>query len=554
MDVGFGACSVPPPIKYMQNCTMSFLKQKRSIDDIWPMYNKNVLVRLDLNVPVRNGKIVKNRADQRIRAAIPTIHKIINEGGKAILMSHMGRPTGHKYSVLSACQEKKRRYLEIWADEKGVGYTTFFAICGGEEKKRILSWSSVAERASSFSEMEGAGKTDLFSSLPNEEKKALLQRFQSDETCDTFPQLRRYNGFDDELTLKPVAIRLSELLNDGSSTTRVVVKFAEDCLAADDMVASLEPGQVLLLENVRFYSDENTPVEFDRLEMASKIVSYADYFVSDAFGTSHRRNSATTTGIPNVLGHGCCGYLMQKEIEAYSKLLGGAPRPVVAIIGGAKISDKILLLQHILPKIDSLIIGGAMAYTFLKAAGYQIGNSFHESGQSFGDKYGDNSRDIDELAREFFMKAQLCNVEVLLPRDHLCHTSCEATNQPIITETANVPKGYMALDIGPQTIELYRKRIAQCNGSAVWSGPMGVFEIPTYATGSFSIAQAMGDGTQERGVLSIIGGGASADAAEMCGHAARVSHISSGGGASLDLLEGKVLPGIDVLDDKPESN
>ena len=194
---------------------------------------------------------------------------------------------------------------------------------------------------------------------------------------------------------------------------------------------------------------------------------------------------------------------------------------VVAIIGGAKVSDKILLLEHILKQIDSLIIGGAMAYTFLKAQGYQIANSFHESGQSFVDMYGER-KNIDELAQRFLEKAKAYNVEVLLPVDHICHTSCNATDSPFITENANVPIGYMALDIGPQTIELYRNCIAECR-TAVWNGPMGVFEIPTYATGSFSIAKAMGDGTQERGLLSIIGGGASASAAEACGHGGRVS-------------------------------
>jgi len=282
--------------------------------------------------------------------------------------------------------------------------------------------------------------------------------------------------------------------------------------------------------------------------MAQQIASYGDFFVSDAFGTSHRKNSATMVGIPAVLGHGCCGYLLQREIMAYTKLLGGAPRPMVAIVGGAKVSDKILLLEHILKQIDSLIIGGAMAYTFLKAAGYEIANSFHESGQSFGDKYGEK-QNIDELAKSFLVKAKACNVEVLLPVDHVCHFSCEPTDTPIITKNANVPNGYMALDIGPRTIGLYQKCISQCR-TAVWSGPMGVFEIPTYATGSFSIAKAMGDGTQERGLMSIIAGGASADAAQLCGHSSRVSHVSSGGGASLDLLEGKVLPGIHALDDK----
>lgn len=192
-------------------------------------------------------------------------------------MSHMGRPTGHKYAILKSSPQKRRRYLEIWEDERGVGFTTFFAVCSGEDKKKILSWSSVCHLANALGEAEGAGKTDLFASLSNDEKKALLNRFQSDKIGGNivFPQMRQYDGFEDELTLRPVAARLAELM------PGVVVKFAEDCLDAKESVASLEPGQVLLLENVRFYSDENSRNESDRMTMAQEIASYADFFVSD---------------------------------------------------------------------------------------------------------------------------------------------------------------------------------------------------------------------------------------------------------------------------------
>ncbi len=526
-----------------QRAHMSSLKHKRSVDDIWPVSRKRVLLRVDFNVEINNGVISR---DRRIRAAIPTIRRITDQGGICILMSHMGRPTGHKYNVLKTDVTKRRRYLNIWKDEKGAGYTVYFSLLSGEIKKKILGWSSVATCAADLPEVQGTGKTDLFASLSNAEKKSLLKRFQNGDNKNTFPHLRQYDGYHDELTLLPVATRLDELLNADPSRPPVDVHFAEDCMNAEDMVASLLPGQVLLLENLRFYSDENSLIESERIVMAQRLASYGDYFVCDAFGTSHRRNSATTVELPSIMGHGCCGYLLKKEIESYVDLLGDTPRPMLAIIGGAKVADKISLLEHILRKIDTLIIGGAIAYTFLKVAGYEIANSFNETGQSFIDKYGEK-RNIDELAQNFLIKAKACNVEVLLPVDHVCHTSCEATDSPLITETSNIPSGYMGLDIGPRTIELYRARISQSK-SVVWNGPMGAYEIPTYATGSFSIAKEMGDGTQE-GLLSIIGGGASADAARMCGHASRVCHVSSGGAASLDLLEGKVLPGIDALDD-----
>ena len=526
---------------------MTFLKHKRSVENIWPMRHKRVLVRVDFNVEVNNGVISRSK-DQRIAAAIPTIRRITDQGGICILMSHMGRPTGHKYNVLKNDTAKRQRYLDIWKEEMGAGYTVYFSLLNGETKKKILGWSSVAESAANLSEDGGAGKTDIFASLCNEEKKLLLTRFQNIDHNNntTFPHLRQYDGFHDELTLLPVAARLYDLLNSDPSHPPVDVHFADDCMNAGDIVQSLQPGQVLLLENLRFYSDENSSKQSERLAMAQQLASYCDYFVSDAFGTIHRRNSSTTVELPAIIGHGCCGYLLKKEIEAYSELLDVTPRPMLAIIGGAKVADKISLLENLLRRIDTLIIGGAIAYTFLRVAGYEIANSFAEAGQSFIDKYGEK-RDIDELAQNFLIKAKACNVQVLLPIDHVCHTSCEATDTPFITETAHIPRGYMGLDIGPRTIELFRKCISQSR-SVVWSGPMGVCEIPTYATGSFSIAKVMGDRTQE-GLLSIISGGSSADAARMCGHASRVCHVSSGGAASLDLLQAKVLPGIDVLDD-----
>jgi phosphoglycerate kinase len=451
--------------------------------------------------------------------------------------------------MLTQSSSKHASCLSVWQSEKGKGLTTFFSILPGEVKKKILNWSSKASEGFRLSDSKGAGKTDLFATLSMEEKINLLKKYQNEtDTNIQFPHLRQYDGFMEELTLQPVAVRLEELLNEMPEyTTKAVVKFAPDCMNADEEVAALKPGEVLVLENIRFYSEENSKDESELLTMAQKIASYGDYFVSDAFGTSHR-HSATVVGVPRVLGHGCCGYLMKGEIEAFADLLLAPPRPIVAIVGGVKISDKIMLVDNILPHIDYIIIGGAVAFSFLKVQGYSIGSSFNQSGQSFVDTYGQKTN-IDELAKRFLAKAKSCNVQVLLPVDHICHTKCEGTDNPFVTADANVPEGYMALDIGPRTIELYRNCIESCR-TVVWSGPMGVFEIPTYSTGTFVVAKSMGDGTQDRGFVSIIGGGASATAARISGHGGRVSHISSGGGASLDLLaEGKILPGINVLDD-----
>jgi len=254
------------------------------------------------------------------------------------------------------------------------------------------------------------------------------------------------------------------------------------------------------------------------------------------------------TCLARVMGHGAAGYLMAREITYFAKVLGEPVRPMVAIVGGAKVSDKILLLENMLQRIDKLVIGGAMAYTFLKAQGKDIGKSYCESGQSFTDKYGEKV-DIVSLAANLLTKAKQRGVEVFLPVDHVCHTECKATEKPLVTEDANVPSEYMALDIGPKTVKMYEDAVSACK-TCIWNGPMGVFEIPPYHTGTFAIARCMATQTKNAGMLSIIGGGDSASAAEKSGHDVSMSHVSTGGGASLELLEGKELPGIGVLDDK----
>ena len=526
----------PSPSKQELEVIYMSLKNKKSVDDIWPMAGKKVLVRVDFNVPIRDSVI---RNDYRIRSAVPTIKRIIDHGGICILLSHLGRPKGVKYSDLQDDESARRRNMQTWLRERGTGKTSFFALLSGDEKLKLLSWSSVATKMGGITGEEGSGKTVLFSSLPEEEKKTLLDRFKAEMQQESqFPQLRQYQGFEEELSLKPVQFRLEELLERP-------VAFAADCMDAEGDIQRLKPGDVMLLENVRFYSDESD--KKSSKVMSEKLASYADYFVSDAFGTAHR-DSATMTGIPRELGHGAAGYLMDREINYFAKVLGNPPRPMVAIVGGAKVSDKIQLLENMLQRIDKLVIGGAMAYTFLKAQGIEIAKSFCEAGQSFTDNYGEK-KDIIQLAANLLKLAESRKVEVFLPMDHVCFTECKATDSFITTTDANVPCGFMALDIGPKTVAKYCEVIGQCN-TAIWNGPMGVFEIPTYANGTYSVAKAMGDGTQQRNLLSIVGGGDSASAAESSGHAVRMSHVSTGGGAALELLEGKVLPGIAVLDDK----
>lgn len=303
---------------------------------------------------------------------------------------------------------------------------------------------------------------------------------------------------------------------------------------------------MLLLENLRFYSNKSSKKEPERLAMAGTLDSYGNVFVSDAFGTTHR-DSATMTGIAAALGHGAVGYLIEKEVDAFSAGLGDPPKPGVAIMGGAKVSNKILLLENMLPKIDKLLIGRAMAYTFLQCASNTVGTSMSEFGKTFKAKEGTEQK-VDDLVDTILSKAKDAGVELYLPVDHACHTAFGATDSPLVTDSADIPHGYMVLDIGPKTVKTYVAAIGKCR-MAIWNGPMGVFEMGCYTDGTFIMARAMGDGTEENGLMSIIGGGDSASAAEECGEAKRMSHVSTGRGASLELLKGKVLSGIAALDD-----
>ena len=354
------------------------------------------------------------------------------------------------------------------------------------------------------------------------------------------------NKREDRWSLLPVARRLEYFLKCEDTNAKPVL-FAHDCMNAEKSVEALQPGQVLVLENLRYYKNEASRNFEDRMVMAHKLASYGDCFVSDAFATTHRI-SATMTGVPKVMGSGVAGLLMQKEIEAFSTILADPPRPLVAVVGGSKVSDKIHLLENMITKIDKLLIGGAMAYTFLSSQGYEIGKSFSQAGQSFIDRSG-NEVDIVEVAGQLLDKAKARGVEVCLPIDHVCHTGFGTPRDGedvVVTADANIPDNLMAMDIGPKTIEYYKSKIRECQ-AAVWDGPMGVFEIETYSTGTYAIAEVMGDETETNGLISIVGGGESATATERSGHAGRMYHVSTGPVPSMQLLEGRSLPGIRAL-------
>ena len=321
-----------------------------------------------------------------------------------------------------------------------------------------------------------------------------------------------------KFTLRPVAARLNELLGDK-------VTFAEDIVGEDAKakVAALEAGKAVLIENVRFDARETK----NGADFAKELADFADIYVNDAFGSAHRAH-ASTAGVAAYLP-AVCGYLIQKEIGVMGKALADPARPFVAILGGAKVSDKIGVINNLLEKVDTLIIGGGMAYTFFKAAGHDVGTSLCEE-------------DKLDLANEMVAKAKAKGVNFMIPVDNVVATEYDENAEHKLVNSDDIPEGWMGLDIGPATRELFSNAIKGA-GTVVWNGPMGVSEWKNFAAGTEAVAAAVADS----GAISIIGGGDSAAAVEKLGFASRMTHISTGGGASLEFLEGKDLPGISCL-------
>ena len=323
-----------------------------------------------------------------------------------------------------------------------------------------------------------------------------------------------------KLTLAPVAKRLSQLLGQE-------VIFASDIIGEDAQAkaAALQPGQIMLLENLRFDIRE----EKNGADFAKALADMADLFVSDAFGTVHRAH-ASTAGVAAYLP-AYSGLLVNKELSIMGKALDDPKRPFVAVLGGAKVSDKINVINNLLEKADTIIIGGGMAYTFKKAQGYEIGTSLLEA-------------DRLDYAKEMIEKAAAKGVKFLLPVDNLCAAEFSAEAEPVLVE-GDIPENLMGMDIGPKTVELFTEAVKGA-GTIVWNGPMGVFEFDKFAGGTKAMAKALA----ESGAVTIVGGGDSAAAVEKLGFADKITHISTGGGASLEFLEGKELPGVACLLDK----
>ena len=326
-----------------------------------------------------------------------------------------------------------------------------------------------------------------------------------------------------EMSLENVAERLSQLLKQD-------VLFADDCVGdgVRKLVSEMKDGQVVLLENLRFHAEEEKNDE----QFAQKLAQLADVYVDDAFGTVHRAHASTVGMVKHVPQRGA-GYLVMAELKHLRPLLSGAKKPYLALLGGAKVSDKIKVIEQLMARVDALLVGGAMAYTFLAAKGIGTGSSRVE-------------KDKIDLAKRLLEKADRSRVQILLPHDHVVAQEPKG-GVPTKIVGDPIPDGFLGLDIGPKTVEAYQKRIASA-ATVFWNGPMGMFETPEYASGTRAIAEALAAATS-RGVVTVVGGGDSAAAIAEMGLADKVSHVSTGGGASLEFLEGRELPGVKALEE-----
>ena len=354
-------------------------------------------------------------------------------------------------------------------------------------------------------------------------KSSIIAILEQEGSCILMSHLGRPKGFQDKFSLNHIVAKASEILG-------VNVKFVSDCIGdkAEEAVANLESGEILLLENLRFYEEEkNGDVAF-----AEKLSKHGDVYVNDAFGTAHRAHASTTIIAQFFQENKCFGNLLAREIESIDKVLNNSERPVLAILGGAKVSSKITVIENILDKVDHLIIGGGMSFTFIKAQGGKIGNSICED-------------DKMELALEILKQAKAKNVQVHIPVDVIAADDFSNDANTQIIDINAIPDGWEGVDAGPKSREIFDTVVNQCK-TILWNGPLGVFEMESFAGGTISLGNSIDKATQN-GAFSLVGGGDSVAAVKQFGFAEKVSYVSTGGGAMLEMLEGKTLPGIDAI-------
>lgn len=365
----------------------------------------------------------------------------------------------------------------------------------------------------------------LMSHLGDPDKDVKKAQEKAEKAGKPFTEADKEKFISGKNRMKPVAEYLEKKL--GSK-----VVFAPDALGQKAAIDALPEGGVMMLENVRFHKAETAKTAEDREPMAKELATYGDIFVNDAFGTAHRDQASTATIARFMKTQPVGGFLMEKEVKYLEPMLKDPPKPMVAIIGGAKVSSKIAVLESLLKNASALVIGGGMAYTFLKAQGHKVGKSLVED-------------DFIDTAKKLLADAKTKNVDVILPVDHVGAEAFDANAKAVAVDGVEIPDNLMAMDVGPKTLELYKKAIGSAK-SVIWNGPVGVFEFDAFAKGTEAVARMVAEATGH-GAMTVVGGGDSVAAVNKFGLADKMSHVSTGGGASLEFLEGKTLPGIAIL-------
>eukprot|EP00759_Apiculatamorpha_spiralis_P022554 PhF_6_TR26670/c0_g1_i1/m.38759/K00927/PGK, pgk; phosphoglycerate kinase len=492
----------------------SAILEKKSIEDIWPINKKRFFIRVDFNVVIKDSKIVD---DLRINAVLPTIKHVIEKGGIAIIASHCGRPRGIDMRKVNA--KSRDAILATWEAEKGTGMTNYFASLTGPEKVEVLKLCTTPP--TKLEAARSSGKTVFFSALSFEEKKRVLDAF----TERTKRQLDRQD-YEFETTLKPVAAYLQTALGTN-------VQFAPDPCACSEQIRRLKSGDVCVLENLRFYSNETSSSEEERMVMTKMLSCYADYYVLDAFGTMHRA-SASLVELPKAMLHGACGYLVEKELKKVSKAFSNPVKPFALVLGGNKFKDVVQALDQVINRVDKVILVGAVGLLFLKASGKSIGSSV-----------------VDETlvgqASALLSKAKALGVSVILPSDHVATTSIGEGSRPspTLTSDADVQRNLYAVDIGPQTIANITKELRPCR-TVVWVGAAGMTNVEPFHEGTVAIAKAL----TMPNIFSIAGGRSSVKLLQQTGYASSISHVSTGGTTLLQLLSSRALPALKNLTER----
>ena len=514
---------------------------KKTLADVWPIRNKRFFITADypslmererdLSMGLTVASVVLDEETLEgtvpppaaISSTYPTIQHVINSDGKVIIGCTFSQLAGLRIKMSTKAREAA---MESFKAENGLGYTLFFSNLSAKEKMHVLGQLTDVSIPKRCGLANGTGKTTFFASLTNEQKRSALRR--------VFPA--RAFQFDVEATTFPLVQVLKDSIQGVGE-----VHFVEDPLNAFDVISKMAPGSIVVLENLRFYSNETSEKPEERLEMARVLATYADVYIDDCFRSAHRP-LASTNELPRLLKHGAAGFLMEKELLYFDRVLTHPARPTCAIVGGNRVLDKLHLIRHLLGKVDAILIAGLVALPFIAAKNWSAGKGYEAEHTTWdGD---DEPITTTEYAARLLSEALQSHIRIVLPVDFVAHHSMEPARSPVVTTSPVIPRDLFAVDVGPNTVNQFGREIRECR-TVVWAGPLGCVDIEGFDVGTIELARILAASN----VLSIVGGKQTTDAVKRGGVALNISHLSSGSNCALELLRGNPLPGVVALSD-----